>query len=105
MSTSIRQLAEGLGCRRARVVGAMHWQAVHIAGPLRALKDHHRAPLGQALAAVSWALVLMLQAMCLAEPAGSSAVEVSDALAEARAEPQAAEGLSSAGVSLSRWSW
>jgi hypothetical protein len=28
---------------------------------LRALKDHDQAPLGQALAAVSWALVLMLQ--------------------------------------------
>jgi len=48
----------------------MHWQAVHIAGPLRALKDRGEAPLGQALTAVSWALVLTLQAMCLAEPRG-----------------------------------
>ena len=61
----------------------MHWQAAHIAGPLRALKDDDQAPLGQALAAVSWALTLMLQAMCLAEPAGSSAVETTAALAEA----------------------
>ncbi len=33
----------------------------------------------------------MLQAICLAEPAGSKAIEVSDALAEARAELHAAE--------------
>jgi hypothetical protein len=35
--------------------------------------------------------VLILQAMCLAEPAGSRAVEVTDALAEARAELTVAE--------------
>ena len=74
----------------------MHWQAAQIAGPLRALEDHQHAPLGQALAAVSWALVLLLQAMCLAEPAGSTAVEVSAALADARAE------LSSAAAHLGR---
>ncbi len=33
----------------------------------------------------------MLQAMCLADPAGSSAVEVSEALAEARGGLHAAE--------------
>lgn len=60
--------AEGPG-----FVGAMHWQAAHIAGPLRALEDQQQAPLGQALAAVSWALVLLLRAMCLAEPAGGTA--------------------------------
>jgi len=48
---------------------------------LRALKDHEHMPLGQALAAVSWALVLLLQAMCLAEPAGSTADEVTNATA------------------------
>ncbi len=56
-----------------------------------ARKGHDQAPLGQALAAVSWALTLMLQAMCLADPAGSSAVEVSEALAEARGGLRAAE--------------
>jgi hypothetical protein len=69
----------------------MHCQAAHIAGPLRALKDHQQAPLGPALAAVSWALVLLLQAMCLAEPAGSTAVEVTNALADACAELNNAE--------------
>ena len=69
----------------------MHWQAVHIAGPLRALKDREEAPLGQALAAVSWALVLILQAMCLAEPAGSRAGEVTVTLADAHEELTAAQ--------------
>jgi hypothetical protein len=41
----------------------MHWHAAHIAGALRALKDLEQAPLGQALAAVSWALVLLPQVM------------------------------------------
>ena len=61
----------------------MHWQAAHIAGPLRALKDCDHAPLGQALAAASWAVVLILQAMCMAEPADGSAAEVTGALADA----------------------
>jgi len=68
----------------------MHWQAAHIAGPLRTIKDHEEVPLGQTLAACSWALVLVLQAMCLAEPAGSRAIEVTDALAGAREELAAA---------------
>ena len=63
----------------------------HIAGPLRALKDREEAPLGQALAAVSWALVLILQAICLAEPAGSRAGEVTVALADAHEELTAAQ--------------
>ena len=55
-----------LELHRARTKGA-----AHIAGPLRALNDCEQAPLGQALATVSWALVLILQSICLAEPMGS----------------------------------
>jgi hypothetical protein len=91
LSLARAQALKASGAEGPGFVGAMHWQAAHIAGPLRALKDHEQAPLGQALAAVSWALVLLLQAMCLAEPAGSTAVEVTNALADARAELRTAE--------------
>jgi hypothetical protein len=90
LSLARAQALKASGAEGPGFVGAMHWQAAHIAGPLRALKDHEQAPLGQALAAVSWALVL-LQAMCLAEPAGSTADEVTNALADARAELRTAE--------------
>ena len=75
LSLARAQALKASGAEGPGFVGAMHWQAAHIAGPLRALKDHQQAPLGQALAAASWALVLLLQAMCLAEPAGSTAVD------------------------------
>jgi hypothetical protein len=91
LSLARAQALKASGAEGPGFVGAMHWQAAHIAGPLRALKDREQAPLGQALAAASWALVLILQAMCLAEPAGSRAVEVTDTLAETRAELTAAE--------------
>jgi hypothetical protein len=91
LSLARAQALKASGAEGAGFVGAMHWQAAHIAGPLRALKAREQAPLGQALAAASWALVLILQAMCMAEPAGGRAVEVPDALAEARAELAAAE--------------
>jgi signal transduction histidine kinase len=91
LSLARAQALKASGAEGPGFVGAMHWQAAHIAGPLRALKDREQAPLGQALAAVSWALVLLLQAMCLAEPAGSTAVEVTEALADARAELSRAE--------------
>ena len=61
-------------------------------GHLRALKDAEEAPLGRALAACSWALVSMLQAMALAEPSGSQANEVAGAMAAAREELAAAQG-------------
>ena len=91
LSLARAQALKASGAEGPGFVGAMHWQAAHIAGPLRALKDHEHMPLGQALAAVSWALVLLLQAMCLAEPAGSTADEVTNALADARAELSTAE--------------
>ncbi len=69
----------------------MHCQAAHIALPLRALKDDPLTPLGQALAAVSWTLVLLLQSMCLAEPHASHAAEVTEALAQAREQLHAAQ--------------
>ena len=90
LSLARAQALKASGADGPGFVGAMHWQAAHIAGPLRALEDRDHAPLGQALAAVSWALVLLLQAMCLAEPAGSTAVEVSAAL-DARAELDSAQ--------------
>ena len=92
LSLARSQALKASGAEGPGHVGAMHWQAAHVAGPLRALKDHEQAPLGQAVAALSWALVLLLQAMCLAEPAGSTAVEVTDLLAEARAELSTAQG-------------
>ena len=67
-------------------MGVLHWQAAQLAWPLRALKDAEEAPLGRALAAYSWALVSMLQAMSLAEPSGSQAGEVAGAMAAAREE-------------------
>lgn len=91
LSLTRAQALKASGAEGPGFVGAMHWQAAHIAWPLRAIKDHDAAPLGQALAAVSWALTLMLQAMCLAEPAGSKAAEVTEALAEARAQLMAAQ--------------
>ncbi|MEO8968822.1 MAG: DUF6245 family protein [Solirubrobacteraceae bacterium] len=91
LSLARSQALKASGAEGPGFVGAMHWQAAHIAGPLRALKDHQAAPLAQALAAVSWALVLLLQAMSLAEPAGSRAREVADALTEAREQLATAE--------------
>ena len=91
LSLARAQALKASGAEGPGFAGAMHWQAVHIAGPLRALKDREEAPLGQALAAVSWALVLILQAMCLAEPAGSRAGEVTVALADAHEELTAAQ--------------
>jgi hypothetical protein len=35
-----------IGCGMLGFVGAMHWQAAHIAGLLRAFKDREQAPLG-----------------------------------------------------------
>jgi hypothetical protein len=78
--------AEGPG-----FVGVLHWQAAQLAWPLRALKAAEQAPLGRALAACSWALVSMLQAIATAEPSGSSAAEVTDALATAREQLAAAQ--------------
>jgi hypothetical protein len=72
-------------------VGVLHWQAAQLAWPLRPLKAAEQSPLGRALAACSWALVSMLQAMAMAEPSGSRADEVSDALATAREELAAAQ--------------
>lgn len=86
LSLARAQALKASGAEGPGFVGAMHWQAAHIAGPLRALTDRDEMPLGQALAAVSWAQVLLLKAMCLAEPAGSTAAEVTDALADARSE-------------------
>jgi hypothetical protein len=85
-----RQALMASGAEGPGFAGAMHWQASHIAGPLRALKDHEIAPLGQAVAAVSWALVLLLQSMCLAEPGGAHAEEVTDCLTTAKTELAAA---------------
>jgi hypothetical protein len=81
-----RQALMASGAEGPGFAGAMHWQASHIAWPLRALKDHDIAPLGQAVAALSWALVLLFQSMCLAEPEGTLAEEVADCLMKARAE-------------------
>ena len=86
-----RQALMASGAEGPGFAGAMHWQASHIAWPLRSLKDHEVAPLGQAVAAVSWALVLLLQSMCLAEPEGSHAAEVSDCLTTAESELAAAQ--------------
>jgi hypothetical protein len=91
LSLARAQALKASGAEGPGFAGAMRWQAAHIAGPLRALKDREQAPLGQALAAVSWALVLILQSMCLTEPTGSRAVEVTDTLAEARAELSTAQ--------------
>ena len=91
LSLARAQALKASGADGPGFVGAMHWQAAHIAGPLRALEHHDHAPLGQALAAVSWALVSLLQAMCLAEPAGSTAVEATTALADARAQLDSAQ--------------
>lgn len=94
MSLARSQALKASGAEGPGFAGAMHWQAAQIAGPLRALQDHDHAPLGQALASVSWALVLILQAMCMAKPAGSTAVEVTEALADARVElARAQDGL------------
>ena len=46
---------------------------------------------GQAVAALSWALALLFQSMCLAEPAGTHAEQVADCLTKARAELTAAQ--------------
>ncbi len=78
------QALKASGANGPGLIGALHGQAAHIAGPLRALPDQPAAPLGQALAAVSWALVGLLQAMNLAEPDASHADAVADALAGAR---------------------
>ena len=86
-----RQALMASGAEGPGFAGAMHWQASHIAWPLRSLKDHEVAPLGQAVAEVSWALVLLLQSMCLAEPGGAHAEEVSDCLASAKTELAAAQ--------------
>lgn len=86
LSLARSQALKATGAYGPGLVGALHWQAVHIAGPLRALKDDERAPLGQAVAAVSWTLVTLLQAITLAEPTGSTADQVADAVQEAQTE-------------------
>lgn len=91
LSLARSQALEASGAEGPGFAGAMHWQAAHIALPLRALQDDPLTPLGQALAAVSWTLVLLLQSMCLAEPDASHAAEVTDALAQAREQLQAAQ--------------
>jgi hypothetical protein len=91
LSLARAQALRASGAEGPGFVGVLHWQAAQMAWPLRALKDAEQAPLGRALAACSWALVSMLQAMSLAEPSGSHAGEVADALAAAREELVAAQ--------------
>jgi hypothetical protein len=91
LSLARAQALRASGAEGPGFVGVLHWQAAQLAWPLRALKDADEAPLGRALAACSWALVSMLQAMSLAEPTGSQAGEVAAALAAAREELAAAQ--------------
>ena len=46
LSLARAQALKASGAEGPGFVGAMHWQAAHIAGPLRALKDREQAPLG-----------------------------------------------------------
>jgi len=92
LSLARAQALRASGAEGPGFVGVLHWQAAQLAWPLRALKDAEEAPLGRALAACSWALVSMLQAMALAEPSGSQANEVAGAMAAAREELAAAQG-------------
>jgi hypothetical protein len=78
--------AEGPG-----FVGAMHWQAAHIAGPLRAPKDHEQAPLGQALRRSPGHWCCCCRRCASPNPRASTAVEVTNALTDARAELRSAE--------------
>ncbi|MGZ6693281.1 MAG: hypothetical protein ACXVHQ_38510, partial [Solirubrobacteraceae bacterium] len=91
LSLARAQALRASGAEGPGFVGVLHWEAAQLAWPLRALKDAEEAPLGRALAACSWALVSMLQAMGLAEPSGSKAGEVAGALAAAREELAAAQ--------------
>jgi hypothetical protein len=91
LSLARAQAMRASGAEGPGFVGVLHWQAAQLAWPLRALKDAEEAPLGRALAACSWALVSMLQAMALAEPSGSQAAEVAGARAAAREELAAAQ--------------
>ena len=91
LSLARAQALRASGAEGPGFVGVLHWEAAQLAWPLRALKDAEEAPLGRALAACSWALVSMLQAMSLAEPSGSKAGKVAGALAAAREELAAAQ--------------
>jgi hypothetical protein len=91
LSLARAQTLRAAGAEGPGFVGVLHWQAAQLAWPLRALKDAEEAPLGRALAACSWALVSMLQAMSLAEPSGSRAGELAGAMAAARQELAAAQ--------------
>jgi hypothetical protein len=91
LSLARAQALRASGAEGPGFVGVLHWQAAQLAWPLRPLKDGEEAPLGRALAACSWALVSMLQAMAMAEPSGSRANQVADALATAREELAAAQ--------------
>jgi len=90
LSLARAQTLKASGAEGSGFAGFFHWQAAQLAWPLGALKDRQDAPLARALAACSWALVSMLQAMCLAEPSGSRAPEVAEAMATARKELAAA---------------
>jgi len=91
LSLAPAQALRASGAEEPGLVGVLHWQAAHLAWPLRALKAAEHAPLGRALAACSWALVSMLEAMAMAEPSGGSVGEVTDAVATAREELAAAQ--------------
>ncbi len=91
LSLARAQAFRASGAEGPGFVGVLHWQPARLAWPLRPLKAAEQAPLGRALAACSWALVSMLQAMAMAEPSGSRADEVTDALATAREELAAAQ--------------
>jgi hypothetical protein len=90
LSLARAQALRASGAEGPGFVGVLHWQAAQLAWPLRALKDSEEAPLGRALAACSWALVSMLQAMSPAERSGSQAGEVAGAMAAAHEELAAA---------------
>jgi hypothetical protein len=91
MTLARNQVLKASGATGPGVTGMLHWQAGQVAEPLRAWsRKADLGPMGGAAADVSWALVLLLQALTVTDPADPRFADLHKNLAEARERLQAA---------------
>ncbi|MDQ3881466.1 MAG: hypothetical protein M3295_10395, partial [Chloroflexota bacterium] len=84
LSFARSQVLQASGATGPAAIGVMHWQAAHIAQPMRAWAEGDRlGPLGSAAAAAAWALTLILDSFSVTDPDDPRAANLLDTLAEA----------------------
>lgn len=85
MTLARSQVLKASGVVGPGVTGVLHWQAGQVAEPLRAWsRQADLGPMGGAAADAAWALVLLLQACTVTDPADPRFDDLHTNVAEAR---------------------